>query len=244
MALDVVDVTVDDEVGGATLGAVVVGSAVLVDVMTGSGVGATGSEARVLLGASTVCSTVGVTTGAGASTVCCTVGTSAGDDATDEGTSAAESLRRALGSPRRATGSPRTVGSGATVVVGTTGSSPGLAKAGAMPPVSALREMTIPDARTAHAVRLLTNLHWCVHPSCNHSFVLSPDAGRGPAASPFRITSPNPTSFSRNIGRWTDSLHPRTGRRHGGQQAAGVLVLGFGEQFGGIAGIPRPGRRA
>ncbi|BDX31507.1 hypothetical protein TUM20985_20540 [Mycobacterium antarcticum] len=47
-----------------------------------------------------------------------------------------------------------TTGSGAIVVVGRTGSSPGLAKAGATPPVSAVSEMTIPDANTAHTVRL------------------------------------------------------------------------------------------
>lgn len=45
-------------------------------------------------------------------------------------------------------------GSGAIVVVGTEGSSPGFAKAGATPPVSAVREITTPEASTAHAVRV------------------------------------------------------------------------------------------
>jgi hypothetical protein len=46
-------------------------------------------------------------------------------------------------------------GSGAgTVVVVTEGSVPGFANAGAIPPVSAVREITNPDARTATTLRL------------------------------------------------------------------------------------------
>jgi hypothetical protein len=47
-----------------------------------------------------------------------------------------------------------TFGSGAGTVVVTTGSVPGLANAGAIPPVSAAREITNPDARTATTLRL------------------------------------------------------------------------------------------
>ncbi|WP_293241435.1 hypothetical protein [Mycolicibacterium sp.] len=74
---------------GAELLAATDGGTDRVEVITGSELGATGSGARVRVGASTLCWTVGVATGAGASTVCCTVGTSTGDDATDDGISAA-----------------------------------------------------------------------------------------------------------------------------------------------------------
>jgi hypothetical protein len=47
-----------------------------------------------------------------------------------------------------------TFGSGAGTVVVTTGSVPGFANAGAIPPVSAVREITTPDARTATMLRL------------------------------------------------------------------------------------------
>jgi hypothetical protein len=118
--------------GGAALVAAAVGGAGRADVTTGSGAGATGSGARVCGGASTVCWTVGTTTG-GASTddgICAAVDCSTGAWVT------------------------ATVGSGAIVVVGTTGSVPGSANAGAIPPVSAVREMTTPDASTAQTVRL------------------------------------------------------------------------------------------
>ena len=51
-----------------------------------------------------------------------------------------------------------TCGAGTTTVVdGEAGSSPGFANAGAIPPVSAVREMTTPDARTATTPRLEQN---------------------------------------------------------------------------------------
>jgi hypothetical protein len=120
--------------GGAALVAEAVGGAGRVDVTTGSGAGATGSGAWACGGATTVCWTVGTTTG-GASTdaddgICAAVDCSTGAWVT------------------------ATVGSGAIVVVGTTGSVPGSANAGAIPPVSAVSEMTTPDASTAQTVRL------------------------------------------------------------------------------------------
>jgi hypothetical protein len=147
--VDVVGLVVVDVTGGgvlvegATRGAA---GATLVSAV----VGETGSGARVWVGASTVCCTVGTTTGGGASTVCCTVGTTTGAGATGDGMSATVGF---------STGASVTVtgGAGTIVVVGTTGSSPGLANAGAMPPVSAVMEMTTPDASTAQTVRLRQN---------------------------------------------------------------------------------------
>ncbi|WP_242456286.1 hypothetical protein [Mycolicibacterium sp. P1-18] len=138
-AVDVVGLLVAEVTGASRCGA----GAVLVAAGSGSeaGSGATGSGARVCFGASAVGSWVGWTTGAGAST------TGAGMSATD-GFSAGLSAGFSAGAWVAAAG-----GSGAIVVVGTDGSSPGLAKAGATPPVSAVREITTPEARTAHAVR-------------------------------------------------------------------------------------------
>jgi hypothetical protein len=128
--------------GGAALGAAVVGAR----GFGSRGFGATGSGTRVSTGASAGCSTVDATTG-GASTGCCGVGTTTGAGATADGMSATVGF--STGASVTATG-----GSGAIVVVGTTGSSPGLANAGATPPVSAVSEITTPDASTAQTVRL------------------------------------------------------------------------------------------
>jgi hypothetical protein len=106
-------------------------------VTTGSWLGATCSGARVA-GASTLDCTGGAACEEGAST----------DDGATEGISAAVDF--SAGASRAAGGS------GTTVVVGADGPdgpSPGFANAGAIPPVIAVNEMTIPDANTAQTVR-------------------------------------------------------------------------------------------
>lgn len=86
----------------------------------------------------------------GASTVCCTVGaTISGDGATGgDGTAATVGISTCGGVVSSM------VGCGTAVVVVTTGGELGSAKAGATPPVSAVRDTTTPDARTAQTVRL------------------------------------------------------------------------------------------
>jgi hypothetical protein len=108
-----------------------------------------GSGARVSVGVSTVGGGSGSRVGGGASTVSGTGGaTVTGAGATADGMSAT------VGFSTGACFVASTVGCGATVVVGPTGSVPGFAKAGATPPVSAVSEMTTPVAKTAQTVRL------------------------------------------------------------------------------------------
>ena len=123
---------VRDEGGATALGCTALGCTALGCTALGcAALGCAAEGAAVCAG-----STLGTTTGAGA-----TVGTSA-------------AVGRSAGASRVAAGASRgAAGSGTTVVVGADGSSPGLANAGATPPVSAVNETTIPDARTAHTVR-------------------------------------------------------------------------------------------
>lgn len=142
--LAVVGLLVTDVTGGGVLA--VVGGASLVTGAGESWVGATGAADRVGGGA-TALGWAADGAGADAGSLGSALGTETGAGAT-VGTSAA------VGASRVAAGASRgAAGSGTTVVDGADGSSPGLANAGATPPVSAVNETTIPDASTAHAVR-------------------------------------------------------------------------------------------
>ena len=133
---------------------------------------------------------MGTTTG-GASTVCGTVGTTTGNGATGDGICAAVGC--STGASVTAT-----VGTGAVVVTGTTGSVPGSANAGAIPPVSAVREMTTPDAKTAQTVRLRQISNGA--PTAHRLLKISP---------PTPVwTSGLTVSLTRDIGRPMDSLQP------------------------------------
>lgn len=151
VGLFVADVTAGEELGasrgagtGAELAAVDEGAAGA-DVTAESLVGATGSGVRVEGGASTLDGAEGATT-AGASVVgTAAAGAFSTEDGATDGTSAG--LDFSAGA-RVAAG-----GSGSTVVDGAPGEL-GAANAGATPPVSAVNEMTTPDARTAQTVRL------------------------------------------------------------------------------------------
>ena len=135
-SLALVDVEVDSGVEAAVLGAVDVTedcSAVVASAVLGS-------AGACVCGA---CSTTGGDCGICGATA---VGTSTGAcGATTSGSGAVTS------------------GSGATTVVVTPESSPGWANAGAIPPVSAVKEMTTPDANTATTPRFEQSSSWSFH---------------------------------------------------------------------------------
>jgi hypothetical protein len=155
VGLFVADVTAGEGVGasrgagtGAELAAVDEGAAGADVTAESLVVGATGSGVRVEGGASTLDGAEGATT-TGASVVgTAAAGAFSTEDGATDGTSAG--LDFSAGA-RVAAG-----GSGSTVVDGAPGEpgEPGAANAGATPPVSAVNEMTTPDARTAQTVRL------------------------------------------------------------------------------------------
>ena len=92
-----------------------------------------------------------VTGGAGGATACCVCG---GDSMLGAAGSGAGAFGGASGGGAWVASVTGTFGSGAGAVVVTTVSVSGLANAGAIPPVSAVREITTPDARTATTLRL------------------------------------------------------------------------------------------
>src|ERR1700720_1121482 len=140
------------EVGGATTCGVA-DSTVGTGVFTG-GVGDAGAT-DVTTGATVDCVTGGagdcVMGGAGGATACCVCG---GDSMLGAAGSGAGAFGGASGGGAWVASVTGTFGSGAGAVVVTTVSVSGLANAGAIPPVSAVREITTPDARTATTLRL------------------------------------------------------------------------------------------
>jgi hypothetical protein len=139
-SLAVVSADVVSGVEAAVLGAVVVIGACEA-VVTSASLGSVG--ATVVDGASTVASADAVACVSGRGTWVAGTGTwVCGACGASAGASGATSSSGAVAS-----------GSGATTVVVTALSSPGWANAGAMPPVSAVREITTPDASTATTPR-------------------------------------------------------------------------------------------
>jgi hypothetical protein len=123
-------------------------------------VGADAGVSDVTTGAVVTCVTGGavvtcVTGGGGGSTACCVCGGASTLGATGSGAGAFGGGTSCDGASTAA--GACTFGSGAGAVVVTTGSVFGLANAGAIPPVSAVREITTPDARTATTLRLEQN---------------------------------------------------------------------------------------
>jgi hypothetical protein len=180
----VVEVTAGaSEVGGATTR-----GAGESTVVTG-GFTAVVGEAGVTTGAAVDC----VTGGASGSTACCVRG---GDSTLGAAGSVTGAFGGASCDGASVASGAATFGSGAGTVVVTTVSVSGLANAGAIPPVSAVREITTPDARTATTLRLEQISSGA--PMCSDSSYLaeqrrfdppllptaaiSPNAGPGPAA--------------------------------------------------------------
>jgi hypothetical protein len=116
------------------------------DVVTGDA-----GASDVTTGAVVTC----VTGGGGGWTACCVCGGASTLGATGNGAGAFGGGASCDGAST-STGAC-TFGSGAGTVVVTTGSVFGLAYAGAIPPVSAVREITTPDAKTATTLRLEQN---------------------------------------------------------------------------------------
>jgi hypothetical protein len=166
---------------GAELSAVV--AAVVVVEVAGTGgadvtAGAVDGAGSTDDGASTAGAGCGARVRGGASTVSGTDGAAVtGGGATADGTSATVGFSAVVFSVSSgAWGATSTVGSGTTVVVGAAGSFPGLAEAGATPPVSAVSEITTPDARTAQAVRWRFDFNGA--PIVHRLLQIFPDPGR------------------------------------------------------------------
>ena len=155
--------------------------------MTGGGgwTGSTGSTACCVCGGAAMLGAAGSTAGAFGAGASCT----------------GASFTGAFGTGASCTGASTSsgagaLGSGATGAVVTTWSVSGLANAGATPPVSAVSEITTPEARTATTLRLKQNSsgalisastpldikqQWRDHPPLLPCAAISPNAGPGPA---------------------------------------------------------------
>jgi hypothetical protein len=140
----------DDSTTGAGGFAVVVGDTVVGDTVVGE---------------------TGATGGAGGASACCVCG---GDSMLGGAGGGAGAFGGTSADGAAVSSVTCTFGSGAATVVVATGvvsegSVPGFANAGAIPPVSAVREITNPDARTATTLRLeqiSSGAPMCIDSSC------------------------------------------------------------------------------
>ena len=127
-------------------------------VVTGASVAVSGSATRVCVGDSTT-GGAAVSTGVVSTGVVSGVGTSGASVSSGATVSSGTSVTLGACVSSRASVSsgacaPSSAGASTDVVVGVTGSVCGAARAGAIPPVSAVREITTPDPSTATAVRV------------------------------------------------------------------------------------------
>ena len=142
------EAAVDVAVGVSELGATArgAGDSTFVTVGVGVAVGDAGATTAVVVSV----------TGAGAtgSIACCVCCCVCGGDSTGAAGAMAGAFGGACGAGASVSSATGAFGSGAGAVVVTTGSVSGFANAGATPPVSAVREITTPVARTATTLRL------------------------------------------------------------------------------------------